>query len=88
MQVKVIRQRRKTISARVIDLDTLEVRVPLFTTPSMIDVFLEEKSPLISKAFAKYKEKEAKRSSNIFYYLGKAYVICYKESDQDQESIR
>ena len=73
MEIKVVRQRRKTMSARFISSSTLEVRVPYFLTQTQIDDFLKRHASQISKAQLQFTEKEAKKSVSGVYYLGNVY---------------
>ena len=68
-----VRQRRKTISARFISSSILEVRAPYFLTQSQLDDFLKRHASQISKAQIQFTKKEAKKSVSAVYYLGNVY---------------
>ena len=54
VEIMIIRQRRKTISARVIDESTIEIRVPWSVSDQMIEKFIESKKDRLQKALLKY----------------------------------
>lgn len=87
VEIMIIRQRRKTISARVIDESTIEIRVPWSVSDQMIEKFIESKKDRLQKAILKYQTKEAKKQDLRYYYLGKVYTKIYLASNRDHVSI-
>ena len=73
VEIKIVRQKRKTISARFISENVLEVRVPSFLKQSSIDDFLNRHALQIQKAQQQFLEKESKKKVEGVYYLGKLY---------------
>lgn len=87
MDIKVVRQKRKTISARFISETVLEVKVPYFLTQSQIDDFLKRHASQIQKAQDKFCDKEAKKKVEGTYYLGKLYSTKSILSSYNRVSI-
>lgn len=73
VDIKIVRQKRKTISARFISENVLEVRVPTFLKQSQIDDFLNRHASQIQKAQQQFLTKENKKKVEGVYYLGKLY---------------
>jgi len=88
VEIVVVRQRRKSISARVIDLDTIEIRVPWFTSQTMIEEFIDRKRDRLAKLLLEYQRKESRKLDPRYYYLGKAYTQVCVKSTRDHVSFQ
>ncbi len=53
MKIEIVRQKRKTISLKLVDAERAELKIPLKTTQKEIDKFLDEKKRWIEKNSAK-----------------------------------
>lgn len=88
MIVNVIKQNRKTISARWVNEEELEVRVPYGVTQSYVDCFLSKNARAIEKAREKLVEKRRKQSEAGYYYLGKNYPVESRQGEHNRVNVK
>ena len=72
MKIKVVKQRRKTISLKIVDSNNAELKVPISLPEKEINNFVESKRSWIEKQSKRFAENEC--FANSFDLEGKLYI--------------